>query len=221
MNKTFFIAAAAFLFAGTAQAALLDFETGYAGNKTAIVGDEFEAAFGVTFSSAGGLNIVEVGGPADGFVPGDTPDPVDAFGSYFLTSGFGTVTQLVIDYTLGASEASFEVGDIDGSGSDLEEFTFVAKDEFGNVLSSQFVDGNDADAGDAAVTKIGFSGLSGLISKIEITGTTFGGTRKIGIAFDNFNTTLDTTTPVPLPAALPLAIAGVGALGFVRSRRKG
>lgn len=221
MKKTLLTAAAAFMFASTAQAALLDFETGYTGNKTAIAGDEFEAAFGVTFSSVGGVNIVKVGGPADGFVPGDTPNPVDAFGSYFLTSSFGTVTQLVIDYTLGVSEASFDVGDIDGSGNDLEEFTFVAKDEFGNVLSSQFVDGNDANAGDAAVTTIGFSGLSALISKIEISGTTVGGTRNIGIAFDNFNTTLDTTTPVPLPAALPLAMAGVGALGFVRSRRKG
>ena len=48
------------------------------------------------------------------------------------------------------------------------------------------VDGNDPEAGNAAVTRIGFSGLSGLISKIDITGTTSGGTRNIGIAFDNF-----------------------------------
>ncbi|PWR02846.1 hypothetical protein DKT77_09735 [Meridianimarinicoccus roseus] len=207
---------------GSAQAALLDFETGFTGSNTAITGTEFESAFGVTFSSANGLFIVDVGGPVDGFVPNDTPAVNGIFGDYFLTSDFGTVTSLVIDYTVGASAASFDVADIDGSGSNLEEFTFIARDSSGNVLETQMVDGNSPLAGDAVATRIGFSGLSALISQIEITGTTTGGTRQIGIAFDNFNTTVNSLdpSPVPVPAALPLAAAGLGLLGLVRARRK-
>ncbi|MGS4945804.1 hypothetical protein ACVDG3_10030 [Meridianimarinicoccus sp. RP-17] len=220
--KTYSIAAfaAALLVSGAAQAAILDFETGYSADKTAIVGDEFEAAFGVTFSSTFGVNIVKVGGPTNGFVPNDTPVPADAFGDFFLTSNFSKITDLSISYTTAVAEASFDVADIDGSGSQLEEFTFTALDADDNVLATRTVNGNDADAGDAVVTRIGFSGLSGLISKIDITGTTAGGTRDIGIAFDNFNTDFDTTTPVPLPAGLPLAAAAFGALGLLRARRK-
>ena len=217
--KAFSACAVAIAMSGAANAAILDFETGYTADKTAIAGNEFEALFGVVFASSFGVNIVKVGGPTNGFVPNDTPVPADAFGAFFLTSNFSKVTDLSITYTSAVSEASFDVADIDGSGSDLEVFTFTALDADNNVLASKIVDGNDPDAGDAAVTRIGFSGLSGLISKIDITGTTAGGTRDIGIAFDNFNTTVDTTTPVPLPAALPLAAAALGALGLLRARR--
>lgn len=210
---------AAVMLSGAAHAAVLDFETGYIADITAINGDEFEAAFGVSFASSGGLNIVKVGGPTNGFVPNDTPVPADAFGSFFLTSDFGRVTDLSITFTTAVSEASFDVADIDGSGSELEVFTFTARDADDNVLATKTVDGDDADAGNAAVTRIGFSGLTGLISKIDITGTTSGGQRLIGIAFDNFNTTVDTTTPVPLPAGLPLAAAAVAMLGALRMRR--
>lgn len=214
------LAAAIAFGAGVASAAILDFETGYTAEKTAITGDEFLAAFGVTFSSPGGVNIVKVGGPnTNGFVPFDTPNPADAFGSYFLTSDFSAVTALTIDYAVPVSAASFDVADIDGSGSNLEVFTFTALDAGGAVLASRVVQGDDPLAGDAVVTRIGFSGLTGLISKIDITGTTSGGTRLIGIAFDNFNTTVDTTTPVPLPAGLPLAAAAVAMLGALRMRR--
>jgi hypothetical protein len=201
----FAILAAAVMTSGAAHAAILDFETGYTADKTSIVGDEFEAVFGVVFSSTFGLNIVKVGGPTDGFVPNETPVPAGAFGNFFLTSNFSKVTDLTITYNSAVSAASFDVADIDGSGSQLKEFTFTALDADNNVLATRMVDGNDPLAGDAAVTRIGFGGLSGLISKIDITGTTAGGTRDIGIAFDNSNTTVDTTTLIPLPAGLPLA----------------
>lgn len=221
MKLNFLAACAAVaMVSGTAHAAILDFETGYSADKTAIVGDEFEAAFGVTFSSTFGVNIVKVGGPTNGFVPFDTPNPADAFDSFFLTSNFSKITNLSISYATAVAEASFDVADIDGSGNQLEVFTFTALDADDNVLATRTVDGDDADAGNAAVTRIGFSRLNGLIARIDITGTTQGGQRDIGIAFDNFNTTVDTTTPVPLPAGLPLAAAALGALGLLRARRK-
>lgn len=220
MYKTLTIAAALTFSAVAANAAILDFETGFSGDETPIVGNEFVGGFDVTFSSPNGLSIVEVGGNTDGFVPNDTPNPPDAFGDYFLTSDFGTVTSLTINYGTAVAAASFDVADIDGSGNDLEVFTFIARDTGGNVLDTQVVDGNNPLAGDAAVTRIGFSGLAGLISEIEISGTTAGGTRFIGIAFDNFDTMADTTSPIPLPAGAPLALLGLGALGALRARRK-
>jgi hypothetical protein len=214
-------ATALVLSVGTANAALLNFETGFSGDLTSLGTDEYFGSVGVTFSSPNGLNIAKVGGnPTSGFVPNDTPTPTGVFGQYFLTSDFGQVTSLFIDYDAGVSEASFDVADIDGSGSDLEVFTFTALDGSSNVLASQIIDGNNPLAGDAKAITVGFSGLSGLIKRIEITGTTSGGSRLIGIAFDNFNTNVDITTPVPLPAGLPLAMAGLGALGLLRSRRK-
>jgi len=219
MYKSLMIATALTVSAATAQASLLDFETGFTAEQTTITGTEFESAFGVTFTSQV-LKIARVGGTTNGFVPNDTPNPADALGGFFLTSDFGKITTLNIDFTTAVSEASFDVADIDGSGKNLEVFTFTALDGMGNTLQTKTVNGQDANAGDAIVTRIGFSGLSGLIKGINITGTTAGGNRNIGIAFDNFNTTMDTTTPIPLPAGAPLVLAGMGALAALRARRK-
>lgn len=221
MLKTIATASLFVLAVGSAQAALLNFEDeGYTGDLVDLGTTEVFAGFDVTFSSANGLFAVKTGGPTNGFVPDDMTKPEGQFGEYFLSSDFGTKTSLSISYGTPVSAASFDVADIDGSGNDLEVFDFVARDAGGNVLASRTVKGNDPLAGNAIVTRIGFSGLSGLIASIDITGTTEGNTRKIGIAFDNFETTVDTTTPIPLPAGLPLAAAAFGALGLIRARRK-
>lgn len=221
MFKTLATATALTLTVGTAQAALLNFESqGYVGDKVALGTDEAFGGFDVTFESANGLFAIKSGGPGDAFVPNDTTNPAGQFGDYFLSSNFGKKTELSITYGTAVSAASFEVADIDGSGTNLEEFTFTAFDALNTVLKTLTVTGNDTTL-DGEVTAIGFSNLGGLIQRIEIVGTTAGGTRDIGIAFDNFNTTVDVTTPIPLPAGLPLAAAALGALGLLRARRKG
>lgn len=221
MNLKKLLFAATLLTGGmaTANAGILDFETGFSGDITSLGTSSTFNSVGVTFESANGLNIIKVGPDTDGFVPNDEPQPMGIFGDYFLSSDFGTTTVLNINYNVGVSEASFDMADIDGSGNDLEIFTFLAKDSLGNILSTMTVDGNDADAGDAQVVRIGFSGLTALISRIEIEGTTAGGTRKIGIAFDNFNTVLD-TTKVSAPASIPLVLTAFAVFGFLRARRK-
>jgi len=67
------------------------------------------------------------------------------------------------------------------------------------------------------VIRIGFGGLPALIGQIEISGMTTGGTRRTGVGFDTFTAAI---TPVPLPAGLPMVAAGLGALGYLRSRRR-
>jgi len=126
-------------------ASLLDFETGFSSDTTRIFGDECESAFGVIFSSPNGLNIVKIGAPADGFFPNDTPLDAGALGTFFLTSDPGTATSVAIDNTLGVTEASFDVADIDRSGTQLGEFTFVARDKDGNALSTMTLTGKRSD----------------------------------------------------------------------------
>jgi len=221
MFKTLATAAVLSLGVGAAHAALLNFEDeGYTGNTVDLGNSAAFAAFDVTFKSDNGLFAVKSGGPADAFVPNDTTNPAGQFDDYFLSSDFGTRTELSILYGTGVAEASFEVADIDGSGTDLEVFTFTAFDATDAVLKTLTVTGDDTTL-DGEVTPIGFSDVGGLIQRIDIVGTTEGGTRKIGIAFDNFNTDVDVTTPIPLPAGLPLAAAALGALGLLRARRKG
>jgi hypothetical protein len=129
-TKTLLAAAVAAGLALPASAAILDFETGFSGNKTILSNPQAFAGFGVTFASTGGLNVVQVGGPTDGFVPNDTPSVAGALGSYFLTSDFAQITDLTITYDMAVTAASFDVADIDGlqDGVNQEEiFTFKAR----------------------------------------------------------------------------------------------
>ncbi len=221
IRRSFILAGVATMLALPAAAATLNFESeGYVGNSVSLGNDEAYAGADVTFSSANGLFAVKTGGPADGFVPNDNPLPVGVFGDYFLTSDFGTTTAMSISYGTAVSAASFDVADIDGTGSNTEEFTFKAF--FGALeVGSIAVNSGDPGTGDRLAYSIGFSNLGSLFDRIEIVGTTAGGTRHIGIAFDNFNTTVDVTT-VPLPAAAWMLLAGIGGLGALgrRSRKQ-
>jgi hypothetical protein len=204
----------------SAHAGFIDFEDLGDGDIKSVATDNVDYTVDdITFNSSNGLNIVKVGPDTDGFVPNDAPIPAGIFGEFFLTSDFGTITQLGITFSTAVTEASFDIADIDGSGDQLEVFTFTARDANGDALQIVTIDGNDPLAGDAKVVRVGFSGLNGSIASIDITGTTSGETRNIGIAFDNFNTRVD-TTKVTAPASLPIALGSLFVFGLLRLRRK-
>ena len=207
-------------FAVAANATVLDFEGLYSGNVKALGTEEAFGGAGITFSSSKELFAVKTGSPRDGFVPNDNPLPIGVFGDYFLTSDIGQVTELNIKYDAAVDAASFDMADIDGlqDGDDQQEiFTFMLFLNDVQVGATRTVKDGDPGTGDRNAVTIGFSGL-GQFDEIRISGTTEGGQRAIGIAFDNFNTTVDTT--IPLPAAAWMLLAGIGGLGAVARRKK-
>ncbi|MEM1379233.1 MAG: VPLPA-CTERM sorting domain-containing protein [Pseudomonadota bacterium] len=216
MKKLLLVAAASVAALSTASANVLDFEAFGAVNTegTLIVGNEFEADFGVTFSSVDDdLFLVQVGAPQIAFVRDDTPDPSGAFGTWFMGTSFDDAqTDLTITWTTPVDGFSFEMADID----DDEVFNFEVFDASNNLLATRTISSGDANTGNLQVTPVGFSNLGAQIARVTLTGTR--GSARLGIAFDNFNTTRDAT--VPVPAALPLFAAGMAGFGALRRRKK-
>lgn len=216
MKKLLLSAAVSVAALAQASAAVLDFEAfGAANGEPFLLGNEFAAAFGVSFSSSDDeLRIVRVGSPTDGFVPNDTPNPADAFGSYFLGTSFDDrFTDLTITYATPVDGLSFEMGDIDGR----EIFTIEIFDAADNLIQTRTIEAGDPNTGDRAVTPVGISGLGVQIAKVVLTGERRNG-GNLGIAFDNFSVSRDAT--IPLPGALPLFGAAAAGFAAVRRRRR-
>lgn len=200
----------------SAQAAVLDFEDfGTTNGEVTLVGNEFEAVYGITLSSNDDdLIIIQTGPPQGGFVPNDTIAG-NAFDNFFLGTSFDDgVTHLLIEYTTPVDAFSFDLGDVDGD----ERFEIVARNADGTMSSTKIVEAGDPllNTGDQQVTSVAFSNLGFQIASIELSGTR--GTGRLGIAFDNFSVSSDAT--VPVPAAAPLFAAGLAGFGALRRRKK-
>ena len=211
MKKLLTTAAVAAFGLGIANAAVVDFET--AGPEgTIVTPSDFNAA-GISFTSSDTLRIVQVGPPQAGFQPDDIVVPDGAFGDFFLGTEFDdNQTDLTINYLTAVDALSFDLADID----DDEVFTIEVFAEDGSLLASQTITAGDPGTGNQQVVRVGFSDLGAQIASVVINGTRSEG--RLGIAFDNFNTTVN-TAPVPIPAAAPLFLAGLGGIAAYRRRR--
>ena len=216
MSNLRVLAAVVALSTASAHAAILDFEDfGLAnGEDATVAGSEFLADFGITFSSTDRLRIVEVGGPALGFWPNDTPDPADAFGQFFLGTAFDDgFTTLTIDYANPVRGMSFDLGDIDGP----EVFMVEVFDAMGNSLASRTIRAGDPGTGDQSVYSLGFSNLGADIARIVLEGERSRG--NLGIAFDNFSVDRNMSSEVPLPASAALYFIGACVLALRRTAK--
>ena len=242
MKHAVYGAILATVLAGGAHASVIDFET-LPGGSTPMEGFivppltyQFDTILGpntnsATFTSSVGLGIAEVGvGPDQdpfGFFPADTPSPSDAFGSFFLTSALQTVSDLTITYLNPISGLNFDLGDVDGlqqGASNVEVFTVTFRDVDGNTIATRQVRGDQTfegqPTGNQSVVNVSFDAGAEIVKSIFIQGTTVGGTRLIGIAFDNFDPDEPTDPSViPVPPTLPLIAAGIGALALLRRRK--
>ena len=209
MKKLIASTAAAALMVGAANAAIVDFET--AGPEgTPVLPTDFNDQ-GISFTSTDGLQIVQTGAPQVGFFPDDTVED-DAFGDFFLGTDFDdNETDLTITYLTAVDALSFDLADID----DDEVFTIEVFGVGGALLASQTITAGDPGTGNQQVVRVGFSDLGAQIAQVVINGRR--GSGRLGIAFDNFNTTVNTA--VPLPAAAPLFLAGLGGIAAYRRRR--
>lgn len=182
-------------------------------NITAVVGNDAGTATDVTFA-------FEQTGDTDtnaGFIGPNGHDTAVSgdLGSYFLKLGPERLPhmnqeflQMEISYTDLTLVASGEIWDIDG----VEAYQVTAYDADGNVIHTL----DSTESGDLNSEPWEFSFAvdpdSGqVIDKVVITST---GSQVGGIGFDNFQ-----ANATPLPAALPLGIAGIGAF-MIRKRRQ-
>ena len=216
LTKALMAAAAAVTLAGPAAALNIDFE-GYLapGQNVDTLGTSALIHPIVTATSAGpDLRVVRVGSPTDAFVPNDEVTPAGAFGTAFLSTDLWSP---VIDVTLSFSkivkDLSFYIADIDGRGpaSNNEEFTATAY-KGGAAVGSIYVDAPMV-GGDGVAWLFDMSGF-GYVDEVVISGVTDGGQRLIGWGLDNIQ-----ATPIPVPAAGLMMLAGLGGLAAARRRK--
>lgn len=210
----FALSAALALGVGDASARVLNFEAFGAANgeDATVFGNEFLSGYGISFSSTDRLRIVEVGGPALGFWPNDTPDPADAMGRFFLGTAFDDgFTTLTINYASAVTGFSFDLGDIDGP----EVFEVDVFGSAGQLLAERTIRAGDPGTGDQSVYRLGFSDLGAEIARVVLSGSRSRG--NLGIAFDNFSVDKDLSASVPIPGAAVLFAAGL--VGIARRRR--
>jgi len=218
------------LFAATAQAVPIDFETipGGAPSEGLVISNQFQATLGVTFELEGGGSpvLAQVGDPMTAFGGSrdNLPDQPSAaavahVGQFFLTDD-GVVgappPALIIRYDTAVSAASGILIDVDGwaQGAIFEAFRVEARGVGDAVLDT--IDLIGALAGDGEVAPWSFTrGLEDIFSiRISYFGNKGEG---IGLAFDYFSPSSPYEPPIPEPGTIALVALGLGILG---SRRR-
>lgn len=249
MKRTFRGAAAAvssIVWASTASSAPISFEdiAGMTPTDGLEITDQFAATAGVTFGLVNGLTgatlssgplLAEVGGTRtafEGFGGGDdtiAPGSAAQIGSFFLTDDGMTTGGLrnpilVATYSVASSSISADILDLDFA--ETFEVRFYDSVVGGSLLNTISLSAGSPNTGNGVATTINYDHGSSAILRVEFEGR--GNVNPsagfFGLGFDNFDSgvTIDPNPPstVPLPAGLPLLMASLGALTFVRRRQQ-
>jgi hypothetical protein len=138
---------------------------------------------------------------------------------------FGVPTgPITVSFAAPVIGVRFFAGDLDCSQAsqtncpaNVQERVVASVFDVNNVLVGSITkDWNAPDAGDGASTLFDLSSFTTPITKLTLTmGTTTGvAPAALAVGFDNL-----TFTPVPVPAALPLLLSGLGLFGWMARRR--
>ncbi|MQQ07490.1 VPLPA-CTERM sorting domain-containing protein [Epibacterium sp. SM1979] len=240
------ISFASLMFATSASAASITFEdiAGMPPVDGLEITNQFAATAGVTFglidgstgsALAQGPVLAEVGGPGTAFGGfgggGDTIAPGSAaqIGNFFLTDdglGSGGLRNpiLVAEYSVASSFISADILDLDFS--ETFEIRFYDAVTGGNLLNTILLSASSPNTGNGVATTVNYDHGAAEILRVEFEGRsnrapTIG---FFGLGFDNFNSGVEIEplppSPIPLPAGLPLMLAGLAGFGVLRARRK-
>ncbi|HKK13821.1 MAG TPA: PEP-CTERM sorting domain-containing protein [Gammaproteobacteria bacterium] len=225
LTQTLTAVIASAVLAANAYAGLITFENLSGDPVGTVVNSQYAGTDGVTFSSDPVLG--DVGGAAEGWYNGSQADSFvpggsNNNGSYFITdtqglkqvpAGGAATANLTVDYSSPVDALSFDLIDIDFG----ESYTISVYDAANNLLDSKTVQAGDPGTGNGVATTIGLSVPN--ISKLQIDGirTQSGG---FGLAFDNFNTSVDTTQTRSVPEPATPALMGLGIVGLFLARRR-
>ncbi|MEM6823522.1 MAG: VPLPA-CTERM sorting domain-containing protein [Pseudomonadota bacterium] len=173
-----------------------------------------------------GTTDVTVAGPVLSFLSGAgiTPSPIDPATASGATFSFpitgGDTSTLTITHSGGVR---FEAG-----AAFLTASNFTIKGSEGtvaaDVTSSAFASASQIDIFDLASVDLSGPITADLVINSALNGAlgaTFAGGSDLGLKDTVFGSASTSPAPVPLPAAMPLLLAGIGAFGALRfSRRK-
>jgi hypothetical protein len=179
-----------------AHATTVDFDDLAAGS---LVGGAY-SAFGVTFNHAEVVTF--------GHLPGGTPANAIAHDDLSTTFGPESAISVVFD---------FVVSSVSLTGLDVGAAGFLFRG-FDATVGGNLVDAKTAFGDGLGIGEFFTLDLAGSIRRIEFSQVL--PNYSDGIAFDNLSFETGDIAPVPLPAALPLSLAGLGMLAAVRRRRR-
>lgn len=191
---------------GAASAAVIGIESDCGGTGTGLTGSSFSCSSDADRNDTGNIEIFE-----DGTGAGDDD---------FFSIGLGGTLVVEFDPTFQGPAIVIEI--TNAGAAQHQEAVEIFGSNDGITFTSLGIADNQAGISDGTrgvSTSLSFAGTFAFLGFRDISQSFFAGTSSTD-GFDIDAISVNSVTPVPLPASALLLLAGVGGLGALRDRRK-